>query len=463
MPFLERLQSAMILKTPMFHHNEAHIVEHLHAPFYEAIRQGALEQIIQMIDEGFDVDFHEAAHIPPLIYSILRQQYRIAEYLLEQGAHVNITSFQGDTPLHIAMKLRLPETVYLLLRYGADPDRKDADGNTAATLANNDDTLLGLLHETQAMPHSGCSCFESAKNGNLYELSLTCNADAALFETTEQGHTLLHLAIYSGNKALVRYLLNKGLDIDAVDNSGNTPLGIAVKFEKNLDIVSLLIDRKATLDHRNAQSRTPLTSALRNGHTDIAMRLIQSGANIHVVDALHTPLTLVHEGIEKYPARANAMRQLETELMIHGAHVDIPINNLRWTPLYFTISKLQNHAMQEHLNLLIQLGADLNYRDTNGRSPLMIAASLGRYNAVETLVNNYVKLDLIDTFGWSALMLGVYYNHYKIVQFLLESGANANLVSTTQLSALKIAKEHQRDHIVTLLLDYGAKEEKERE
>jgi len=456
MPFLERLQSAMILKTPMHHQQEVHIVEHLHAPFYEAIRNAHIETLSAMIEDGFDIDFHEAAHIPPLIYSIIHKQPLITRFLLDHGANVNIQTSQGESALHVSITLLEYETIELLLKFGAV--RESSFG-----LCQGNERLLQLFYETDAMPYDEASCFDHAKRGDLFSLSLTCNKNHDLFESTQQGHTLLHLATYSGNYKMIVYLLNKGLDIDAVDNNSNTPLNIAVKFRDHEKIVALFIRRKATLDHKNAQSRTPLTSSLRNGYGAIATLLIDNGANIHVVDNLHTPLTLIHEAITKYPEDAEQFRKMETELLIRGAHVNVPLNNLRWTPLYMTVSKMQTHILKLHLELLIHLGAEINYLDTNGRPVLMIAASLGRYDAVEVLLNNYAKPDILDNFGWSALMLAVYYNHYKVVELLLSIGADANLKSSQQLSALKIARQHKRDNIIDLLLEYGAKEEENTE
>ena len=77
MPFMERLQSALILKTPMYHPNEAHIIEHTHEIFYETIVHDQSVQMVQMIIEGFDVDFHELGKTPPLIFAI---KYNKKEY-----------------------------------------------------------------------------------------------------------------------------------------------------------------------------------------------------------------------------------------------------------------------------------------------------------------------------------------------------------------------------------------------
>ena len=463
MPFMERLQSAMILKTPMHHDHEVHLVENLHAPFFEAIKNNDIDRIALMIHKGFDVDFHNTTVIAPLIFAVMHRRNTIVSYLLEHGANVNVTTSKQENALHLAIKLRQYDIMTLLLRYGADAHQKNSEQISPYEMTLNNPLARELIETTSMIPVTSTSCFESAKKANLYDLVHTGRNHDMLFKTTPQGHSLLHLAIYGGNLKMITYLLNKGLNIDALDNSGNTPLNTAVKFAHYSEIVKLLIERNATLDHRNAQGRTPLTAALRNGYDTIASLLIQNGANIHTVDGIDTPLTLTHEAITKFPDRSDAFRQIETELMIRGAHLEIPLNHLRWTPLFLTVSKVQDHAVRLHLETLIKMGAHLDYRDTNGRTPLMIAASLGRRYAVETLVNNYASINMIDNFGWSALMLAVYYNHYKIVQFLLETGADVNLSSTNHLNALKIARDHKRNQIINLLLEFGATEEENSE
>ena len=447
----------------MHHEHEAHLVENMHAPFFEAVKEGNIEQIDHMIKTGFDVDFQEATVTAPLIFALMQRRHKIVTYLLEHGANANSVTAHKESALHFAINLHQYDSLALLLRYGADIHLKNDRKISAYDIAKNNPLAYQLIKSTSKMPHTTSSCFESAKNGNLYDLVHSCQNENNLYKSSPEGHTLLHLAIYGGNYDMIVYLLNKGLNIDALDNGSNTPLNIAVKFARYYKIVELLIERNATLDHRNAQGRSPLSAALRNGYDDIAMLLLRHGANIHHADGIDTPLTLTHEAIQKFPKRAAAFRKIETELMIRGAHLEIPLNHLKWSPLFFSVSKMQDHATRMHLQTLIQLGANLDYRDTNGRSPLMIAASLGRMYAVETLVNNYANVNSIDKFGWSALMLAVYYNHYKVVQFLLEVGADVNLSSSHNLNALKIARDHKRERIIDLLLEFGAIEEENRE
>lgn len=71
-----------------------------------------------------------------LIEAIVNDDAEQAEKLLEQGVDANsaIDSFMVR-PLHFAVSKNLPHMIDLLLKYGADPTKADADGVTPIELA----------------------------------------------------------------------------------------------------------------------------------------------------------------------------------------------------------------------------------------------------------------------------------------------------------------------------------------
>lgn len=458
MPFMERLQSAFILKTHLYHPHEAHIVEHPYVQFKQTIKTGNVTLLEELIYEGFDVDYHEAAAIPALILGILENQNSIIQTLLMHGANPNICDVNKQTPLHIAIKHKKYELIHLLLRYGADIHHEDKDGVSPLMLAKNlNDTIAErTLNNTPPITLEKETLFNAASEGNLHTLTQAIEHVDDIFEKNTSKQNLLHLAVYSGNVKLIAYLLNKQLDIDETDEFGNTPLIIAAQHANRYQVLEYLLSRNPTLDHKNGSGSTALTLALYYGHLKNVEILLDYGASIYVHDGIHTPLTLVHHAIINYPKDADAFRKIETSFLIRGTHVDIPSNHLNWTPLIHTATRVPDEANIKHLKLLIRLGANINYKDSNQRTALMLASSMGRKEAVEILLNNYADADAIDVFGWSALMLAVYYNQYEIAISLLEYGANPNLTSDKGLSALSIAQQHNRQRIIMLLLDFGA-------
>ncbi|MDX1295365.1 MAG: ankyrin repeat domain-containing protein [Sulfurimonadaceae bacterium] len=458
MSFMERLHSALILKTPMHHPHEAHIIEQPHKEFLDAIRRGDRAEIETLIMDGFDIDHAESTHTPPLIYAILQERSEIIQTLLSNGADVNVHDHKYETPLHTAVKMRQDETLHLLMRYGARTSIENEDGDTPLDLAKNIGYKSGtnILTKTPPMYLEEASLFDAAKRGDLLAIARADRSNDRLFSRDAQDHSLLHLAVKSNHIKLVAYLLNKGLDIDATDSQGNTPLGIAVYQSGYAEMIRYLIKRHATLEHKNHKHQSPLLIAFMHGHIEYINILLESGVDIHTTDSLHTPLTLCHEALEYSPDQAEAFRKIEAQLLIKGAHVDVPCNELGWTPLFSCVTQSNNERIGEVFELLFKLGVNVNHQDQNGRTALMIACSTGRTREMQRLLDNYANADLIDVFGWSALMFAVYYNHVRIVRTLLEYGADVNATSDKGLTALKIAKQYNRKLLEDLLIDYGA-------
>lgn len=92
------------------------------------------------------------------IYPALRTKYQlIAETLIANGADVNLHSvpYRSDAPLTHAARSNQPEMINLLLAHKADPNAKDADGNTALHYAYGfkNQPIVDALHKAGANPN----------------------------------------------------------------------------------------------------------------------------------------------------------------------------------------------------------------------------------------------------------------------------------------------------------------------
>ena len=104
--------------------------------------------------------------------------------------------------------------------------------------------------------------------------------------------TPLHIACIRANPSLAELLIDKGADVDAKDKFNNTPLIYAVN-QNSYDVAKVLIDNEAGIDFRGSQGNTPLHVASSKNFLDIAELLIENYASINPINRNgDTPLDL---------------------------------------------------------------------------------------------------------------------------------------------------------------------------
>ena len=91
---------------------------------------------------------------------------------------------------------------------------------------------------------------------------------AALFRATREGNT-----------DMVRSLLSApGIDVNATDETGSTPLLEAARYGHD-DICRILIAAGANLKSKDRDGKTALQLAIQGDHNDVVRVLKQAGAN----------------------------------------------------------------------------------------------------------------------------------------------------------------------------------------
>ncbi len=86
-------------------------------------------------------------------------------------------------------------------------------------------------------------------------------------------------AIRSIDYTSVNVLLSEGMDIDTVDQQGNTPLMVASKIG-NPRIMDILLAHNPTVNLQNKKGSTALMIAARTGQFHIVKKLVTNGADI---------------------------------------------------------------------------------------------------------------------------------------------------------------------------------------
>ena len=130
------------------------------------------------------------------------------------GGYRNVLNRVGATPFLLAAKAADTELMRLLVRLGADPLLPNEDGTTALMVAAG----VGIWAVGES-PGTNEEALEAVKLMlELGDVATTVDAN---------GDTALHGAVIRGSEPLVRFLLDQGADLEAVNEKGWAPLTIA--------------------------------------------------------------------------------------------------------------------------------------------------------------------------------------------------------------------------------------------
>ncbi len=161
------------------------------------------------------------------------------------GNDKNLCDSDGNTPVHIAVLNKVDSSIIKLLVSMDYPlNRRNSLGLTPLTLAvkNNQVELTKILIECGADPFITDNSGECAVS-----LAIENNSDIlnAIVQTTGNkkdmaGEGILHYAVRTGDKAIIKKLLSMGLDRTAKNISGETAYDIAVRWQREPEILDLL-------------------------------------------------------------------------------------------------------------------------------------------------------------------------------------------------------------------------------
>jgi transglutaminase-like putative cysteine protease len=160
----------------------------------------------------------------------------------------------------------------------------------------------------------------------------------------------LVVGAFKNDFALVQKALEDGADINTTvgSSAGNTALNIAVR--ENYDEIALyLIERGADVNKVNKSRKAPLHYASQNGNEQLVSVLIEQGADVyaeasHKNKPLHLALSKNHYHLVKYFKQA-------------GVDLDSKYIQNKWRPLYYAVFK----NLPESVSELIRLGVKIEH------------------------------------------------------------------------------------------------------
>jgi ankyrin repeat protein len=424
------------------------------------------EDIIQiLLDNGAHVNVPSKDGWTPLHVASYNGDINAVKVLLEKEAGVNKETEMGATALIVACQEGHVDVAQLLLQHGAQVDHTQADGATAMMLASQGghDPVVELLLQHQA----AISATLNGKNASALQLAVQYGYSHTAQLIIRRRHDsletallsdLLILASWMGDVDVVKRLLELGADIEARWGPGVFPLMAAV-LKGHANVTELLLQRGADVETSisiDQSTLTPLIVAVQRNHTAIVDLILQNDSR-NLVNQVYgpQPITLLDMAL------INGNLEMFHTLLVHKA--DPSLKQLKNFPRY-PISMLcmcANRGNASFVKMLLDHGSNPNAPCFEEIYPMNLAILANSTEVVSLLLQYGAKthFDLPDGGYISILGYAAYTGNAEIVQFLINRTFDletSDLVCNNMMTPLGIAAVTGHYQVAQILLQNGA-------
>ncbi|MEZ0484370.1 ankyrin repeat domain-containing protein [Fibrella aquatica] len=407
-----------------------------------------------------------------LHWAASRGNVAIMESLFAKGAKVNVEDSHGMTPLNFAAAGGQANTqVYdLCIRHGANL-KKDLNHDGANALlvavANDKDLVLtdyfiskGL--DLKSLDAAGNNAFSyAARGGNiailkaLQQRGVPVSDNAMLMAsqggrrgsntievfqyleslnikptvTGKTGENVLHAIVRRPRQnELIRHFLDKGVDVNQVDEEGNTVFMNAAASNRDLAVLEMLLPTVKNVNQANRKGLTALAMAVRGNSPEAVTYLINKGADVKTVDKNGD--NLAYYLVQSY--RGQAMPSMANGPRPEGGNAARPEN----AP--------QADEFGAKLKLLQDKGLDVKAPQQNGNTLYHLAVAKNDLSLLKRLEVMQLDVNARNKEGLTALhKAAMISKDDAVMKYLLSIGAKKEIATNFKETAFDLASENE--------------------
>lgn len=410
------------------------------APLADAAEAKDWARVAALLEQRASVGAPQADGMTALHWAVYHDEASAVDRLLRAGASATAASRYGVTPLSLACTNGTRTIVEALIKAGADPNASLPGGETplmtAARTGSSGAVSVLLASRAQVDAKDDrrgqTALMWAAAEGHAAIVEALIEAGADFRRRVPSGFTPLFFAVREGRIDAVRALLRAGADVnDRIPTEGR---------------------RRGYGGRLPPAGATPLLIAVTNAHYELASFLLDKGANpnadlpgytvLHAITAVRKPGAGDND---PPPDGSGSMSSIDfvKRLVAGGANVNARmtkrpnLNNTRSNELGATPFWLASlTADVELMKTLAALGADTTLTNVENSTALMASAGLGTRSpgedagtepevlqAVQLLLDLGANINAVDNNGETVMHAAAYKNLPKVVKFLSAKGA----------------------------------------
>jgi ankyrin repeat protein len=417
------------------------------APLADAAEQRNAALFRKLLDAGADVNAAQVDGMTALHWAVYHDDVATARMLVRAGARINAVNRYGVPPLSLAATNGNADLVKLLLEAGADPKATLPGGETVlmtAARAGNLEVVNALLARG-ADPNAReradqTALMWAASEGHAAVVRTLIDGGADIRAKAKSGFTPLFFAVREGQIEVARTLLQAGVNVNEMfpregdrtarkgPAKGTSPLLMAVE-NGHFELAIALVDAGADPNDQRT-GFTPLHTMSWVRKPDVS----DSGDPPPIGSGRLTSLQFVRALVER---GANVNEPLDGTVLRPPNSATL-VGTEGATPLLMAADRADASLMR----LLITLGANPHLPNADGTTPLMAAAGLGTaapleeagtepeaLEAVQLLLDLGADINAVDYNGDTAMHGAAEGGFPTIVQLLADRGADASIWS----------------------------------
>ncbi len=406
----------------------------------DAAHAGEIERMNVALEHGADANATGEAGITALMYAAASGHPEAVQRLLDAQARVNTrVGPNGITALRIAVAAGSADAAQRLLAAGADRNDTDVNGSRLlfAAAGNGDVQLLDLfLTEGEDVNFKrkagGYTALDAALEGQHWAAAehLLSHGAKLAASVTGRDEALLKLlelepVVKVGTMTLVqtvdlpspglfRAMLEQGARTDVTDAQGNSLLMLAAK-RHHVTALAALLAAGLDVNARNGDGDTPL--AFVAGKSEYELMVV--GIGLALGQDRTSLMKLIFRPAQKSTESAATKRRLEAASLLLAAMADPNAADSEGdTPLL----EATRSGDAELVSLLIGAGAEVDARSASGSAPLLHAAQFGLQEIARILLEADADTAVTDSQGRTPLELAEAGGFDAIVRLLKARG-----------------------------------------